>query len=265
MNQESDFELLSRARQGDSAAMEALLGRHETRVYRFALRMCGNEADAQDVMQETLLAAFKGVVTFRHEAQWSTWLYQVARSFCIKQRRGKKQQLPHAPLTSEEARHVSTDAAQVEGKAHARQMGEVIQAAMNVLSDDFREALVLRDVEGLSAEEAAQVVGIEVGALKSRLHRARFQLKKNLSAVLEDSPEELDCPGLKQAFSDYAASDIDQAACASIESHLKACARCHEACESLKRTVSLCRALPGGAVPLPVKAAVQKALRGAVP
>jgi len=137
----------------------------------------------------------------------------------------------------------------------------VIQAAMNTLEADQREAIVLRDIEGLSAEEAAQVVGIEVGALKSRLHRARVQLKLSLSAVLEDQTTELGCPELQQELLAYAASEIDQAACARIEAHLETCQRCTAACDALKRTVSMCRAIPSGEVPASVRAAVRHALR----
>jgi RNA polymerase sigma-70 factor (ECF subfamily) len=129
------------------------------------------------------------------------------------------------------------------------------------LQDDYREALVLRDVEGLSAEEAAGVVGIEVGALKSRLHRARMQLKQSLSAVLQEETTDIGCPELQQELTAYAASEIDQAACARIEQHLEKCPKCTAACEALKRTVSMCRAIPGGDVPAPVKAAVRQALR----
>ncbi len=258
----TDADLIERMRHGDAKATEALLGRHEQRIYRFGLRMCGNEDDARDVLQETLLAAFKNLGAFRGDAQLSTWLYQVARSFCIKQRRLREgEPATHESMEGAEAAAVPADASSADARAHARQVGEVIQAAMNSLEPDQREAVILRDVEGLSAEEAAQVVGIEIGALKSRLHRARIQLKLNLSAVLDDQNTELGCPELQQALVAYAASEIDQAACAQIEAHLERCPRCSAACESLKRTVSLCRAIPGGEVPAPVRAAVRHALR----
>ena len=160
-----------------------------------------------------------------------------------------------------EVNAIPTDSSGLDAKAHAREVGHVIQAAMNTLQDEQREALVLRDVEGLSAEEAADVVGIEVGALKSRLHRARIQLKQSLAAVLDDQNTDLGCPELQAELSAYAASEIDQAACARIEAHLEKCARCTAACDSLKRTVSMCRAIPGGEVPAPVRAAVRHALR----
>lgn len=258
----TDAQLLEQVKKGDPKAMDQLLSRHEQKIYRFGLRMCGNEDDARDVLQETLLAAFKNLGTFRGDAQLSTWLYQVARSFCIKHRRRREGEPAHLEsMEGSEVKAIPTDSSSLETKAHAREVGHVIQAAMNTLQLDHREALVLRDVEGLSAEEAAEVVGIEVGALKSRLHRARVQLKQSLAAVLEDQTTELGCPELQSELSAYAASEIDQAACARIEAHLEKCPRCTAACDSLKRTVSMCRAIPGGEVPAPVRAAVRQALR----
>lgn len=265
MSSKAELDLMTAARNGDAKAMERLLALHEPRIYRFGLRMCGNEADARDVLQETLLTAFKNISSFRGDSQLSTWLFQVARSFCIKQRRRREgEPATHDSLEDASARSVASESTGPDGRTHARQVGEVIQAAIGTLSDDYREALVLRDVEGMSAEEAAEVVGIEVGALKSRLHRARVQLKQSLAAVLEDQSTDLGCPELQQELSAYAASEIDQAACARIEQHLAGCSHCTAACDALKRTVSMCRAIPGGDVPAPVKAAVRAALTRAM-
>lgn len=258
----TDQQLLEALKKGDQRAIETLLSRHEARVYRFGLRMCGNEDDARDVLQETLLAAFKNLPTFRGDSQISTWLYQIARSFCIKQRRRREgEPTAHESVEAPEVKKLAGDEPQGDTKTHAKQMGQLIHAAIQTLQADHREALVLRDVEGLSAEEAADVVGIEVGALKSRLHRARMALKQQLSAVLEEHQDSIGCPELAQELSEYAASEIDQAACERIEAHLAKCSKCNAACESLKRTVSMCRAIPGGDVPAPVKAAVRQALR----
>ena len=82
-----DVELLRAAQTGDEAALDELLARHEKQVFRFGLRMCGSEEDARDVLQETLVAAFQGLPNFRGDADISTWLYQIARSFCSKARR----------------------------------------------------------------------------------------------------------------------------------------------------------------------------------
>jgi len=257
-----EAELLEKARAGDAGAVEELLKRHERSIYRFGLRMCGNEDAAREVLQETLLAAFKKVRAFRGDAALSTWLYQIARSFCVKQRRlHEGEPREHESVESPAARDVAAPESPADARAHARQVAELIQAGLRSLSDDAREVLVLRDVEGLSAEEAAAVLDVSVPALKSRLHRARLALSTQLAAVL-DAPQGAACPELAAELSAYAADEVDQAMCERIERHLQACAKCSAACESLKRTVSLCRAIPGGDVPAPVKAAVRAALRG---
>src|SRR5262249_18887636 len=147
--------------------------------------MCGNEEDARDVLQETLLAAFKGVRQFRGEAQLSTWLYQVARSFCTKaRRRGAGEPPQHESIEDAVARRVPAPGAGPEEVAHAREMVRVLQEALLALPESQREVVLLRDVEGLSAEEAARVVGIEVRALKSRLHRARAAMQARIAPLL---------------------------------------------------------------------------------
>ncbi|NMO18197.1 sigma-70 family RNA polymerase sigma factor [Pyxidicoccus fallax] len=263
----SEAELIAAARQGDDGALEELLNRHERQVYRFGLRMCGSEEDAKEVLQETLLTAFQGLHSFRGEAELSTWLYQVARTHCFRARR-RRAGVPeeHLPLDSAVASQVPAEASLPDDASHARQMGEVLQAAILALPDSYREALILRDVEGLSAEEAAKVVGIEVRALKSRLHRARMQLREHLATLLGENATAggPGCPELARELSGYAARDIDQATCVRLEDHLGRCPRCAEACESLKRTVSLCRRIPGDAVPAPVRTAVRQALMEAV-
>jgi RNA polymerase sigma-70 factor (ECF subfamily) len=225
---------------------------------RFGLRMCGNEDDAREVLQETLLAAFRNLASFRGEAALSTWLYQIARSFCIKERRRER---PSVALDSQ--REIAETAPPPDEKTHAREIGAALAAAIGALLPEHREVVVLRDVEGLSAEEAARVIGIEVGALKSRLHRARLDLRANLAALFGDGGEvggPSPCPELAQALSAYVAAEIDQATCAQIEEHIARCPRCAGACESLRRTLALCRRIPGDAVPAPVRAAVRHAL-----
>ena len=262
----TDEELLEAARNGDEEALEVLLARHEQRVFRFGLRMCGNEEDARDVLQETLLAAFRGVRQFRGDAQLSTWLFQVARSFCTKfRRRGAGEPARHEPLESAAARGVSVPASAPDDRAHAREMARVIQEALLALPDSQREVVLLRDVEGLTAEEAAAVVGIEVPALKSRLHRARMAMQERIAALLGvGSSDSAACPGLARELLTHPEGDLDQAACARLEQHLERCPRCGPACDELKRSVSLCRSLPGGGVPLEVRSQVRTALRAAV-
>jgi RNA polymerase sigma-70 factor (ECF subfamily) len=263
----TDGDLLSAAKAGEAAALEEILERHEKQVFRFGLRMCGSEDEAREVLQETLLAAFKGLRDFRGDAQLSTWLFQIARSFCQKRRRRAiGEPAKTLPLDSPEAAAVPTQAAAPDERAHAREIGELLQAAVLGLPAAHREVILLRDVEGLSADEAAKVLGLEVGALKSRLHRARLDLRERLSTLLgTGTPEGVPspCPELANELVAYAGADIDQPACARIEEHLARCPRCAGACAALQRTVSLCREIPGGEVPAAIRSAVRKALRDA--
>jgi RNA polymerase sigma-70 factor (ECF subfamily) len=217
--------------------------------------MCGDEESAREVLQETMLAAFRNLPGFRGQASLSTWLYQIARSFCIKERRGER------PMST-----IGTDlpdqAPPPDLQVQAGEIGQALAAAIRELPAEQREVLVLRDVEGLSAQEAADVIGIEVGALKSRLHRARMALRQILAGVVAATPEP--CPELAQELTAYAASEIDQATCVKIEQHLARCPHCTGACDALKRTVSMCKSIPGGAIPAPIRAAVRGAILDAI-
>ncbi len=259
----STAELLRNARAGDRGAVEALLALHEPQVYRFSLRMCGNPEDAREVLQETLVTAFKGIRDFRGEAELSTWLYQVARSFCIKARRRRVgEPLQKDSLDAPEAKQVADEAeAAPDARAHAREVGTVLKAALATLPDHYREVILLKDVEGLSAEEVAEVVGENVPGVKSRLHRARLELRRLLSAVLEaEAPTEAPCPALAEQLAGYAGGDIDQSTCEQMEAHMKTCPSCTEACDQLKSTVMLCRRVEGDEVPPPIRAAVLRAV-----
>jgi len=253
---DDDRALIDAARAGDRAAIDELLASYEPAIYRFGLRMCGDEESAREVLQETMLAAFQHLPGFRGDASLSTWLYQIARSFCIKERRGQR---PMAGLDERVADSAPTPDRQV----HAREIGVALAKAITALPAEQREVLVLRDVEGLSADEAAQVIGIEVGALKSRLHRARMALREALVGVLDARATE-PCRELAHELTAYAGAEIDQATCAQIETHLSGCVRCAGACDALKRTVSMCRSIPGGTVPSPVRAAVRAAILDAI-
>ena len=258
----SELELLAAAHRGEADAVDELLARHEKQVYRFGLRMCGNEEDARDVLQETLLAAFRGIGDFRGDSRLSTWLYQIASSFCSKsRRRGAGEPERYEPVEAAEAQGVAAEGDQPDALAHAKEIGKVLQAAILALSPASREVVVLRDVEGLSAEEAAKVLGVEVGALKSRLHRARLELRERLGHLLEPdaSPGPALCPELADVLRE-ASGEIDQAACARVEHHLASCRRCGSAEQGLQRAVEHCRLLPGGEVPGRVQVAVRQAL-----
>jgi RNA polymerase sigma-70 factor (ECF subfamily) len=169
----TDRDLLAAARQGDAAALEALLVRYQPHLYRFGLRMCGNEDDAGEVAQESLISMARSLRDFRGDAAVSSWLYTIARSFCIKKRRRGK----FAPAREESLDAPGIDAAHrladpapgPEQTTSNRELQQALTRAIDALEPAQREVLVLRDLEGLSAPEVAKILEISVDAVKSRL------------------------------------------------------------------------------------------------
>jgi RNA polymerase sigma-70 factor (ECF subfamily) len=265
----SDDELLMAARRGDAAALEALLLRYQPHLYRFGLRMCGNVEDAGDVAQESLISMARSLRDFRGESSVSSWLYTIARRFCIKKRRRSK----FAPareesldaLGSAAAEHLADPAPSPEQTATNRELSTVLTNAIDALDPDQREVLVLRDVEGLSAPEVAKVVGISVDAVKSRLHRARVAVRQALAPALgladSDTARGSMCPDVLALFSQHLEGDLHPSVCAEMEAHLAQCTHCRGTCESLKRTLAVCRQLPTPEVPASVAASVRAAIQ----
>lgn len=270
-------ELLARARAGEPGALDALIEAHQAQVFRFGLRMCRNEADAEDVLQETLLALARGIHDLRGTASVSTWLFAVARSFCIKKRRRRKgapketDSLEDAGAGEGSGQALEEPGAGPEGLAAEKEIQRALEHALRRLEPSQREVLVLRDVEGLTAPEVAEIVGVGVAAVKSRLHRARLALRDELAPLLDlpaaptptpASPPS-GCPDVLRLFSRHLEDEIDAELCARMERHLDDCPRCRGACDSLKRSLLVCRS--GGATPhAPVPAAVQARIRRAL-
>jgi RNA polymerase sigma-70 factor (ECF subfamily) len=263
----TDGELLAAARQGDAAALETLLVRYQPQLYRFGLRMCGNENDAGDVAQESLISMARSLRDFRGDASVSSWLYTIARRFCIKKRRRSK----FAPAREESLDAPGIDAAQrladpapsPEQAATNRELQHALTLAIDRLEPAQREALVLRDIEGLSAAEVARVLGVSVDAVKSRLHRARVAVRQALAPVLaapSDEPRDPMCPDVVMLFSQHLEGDIDPTVCATMEAHLARCPRCRGTCDSLRRTLAVCRQLPTPEVPASIAASIRAAI-----
>jgi RNA polymerase sigma-70 factor (ECF subfamily) len=266
-----DTQLLAAAQGGDRKALEALIERHQRRVYRFGLKMCRNPEDAQDILQETLLAAARSIKDFRGASSVSTWLYTIARSFCIKRRRRSK----FAPETEEsldsldpdqEARQVMDPARAPDEELEGRQVEGALEEAIGRLDPMYREVLVLRDVEGLSAPEVSEVLGLSVEAVKSRLHRARVAVREAVAPLLVPGPGAREapaagCPDIVQLFSRHLEGEISGNLCAEMERHLAGCPTCTARCDSLQRTLAICRNTALPVVPDPIQDTVRKALR----
>lgn len=269
MQDDTEESLLERSRGGDPKALEELLGRHQAQIYRFGMKLCRNPDDAADVVQETLLAMARGIRDFRGASSLSTWLFTVARSHCIKKRRRSKfAPSGEASLEQEGAReaHGLADHAKHPDEALAgREIEVALERAIGKLDPMYREVLVLRDGEGLTAPEVAEVLGLSVQAVKTRLHRARLAVREEL-APLMDVPEASAptgmCPDVLTTFSRHLEGEIDSDVCSAMEKHLDACPRCRGACDSLRRTLLLCRTAASDVeVPLAVQRSVRHALR----
>jgi len=261
-----DATLLAAARTGDRQALEQLLTRHQAQVFRFGKKMCRNDEDAQDILQETLLAAVRTLPEFRGASSISTWLYTIARSFCIKKRRTSK----FAPAAVESLEQHAERAAELpdprhnpEDEAASSQLRGALDEAIGGLEPMYREVLVLRDVEGLPASEVAEVLSLSVEAVKSRLHRARVAVREQLAPLLlqEGAPApDRACRDVVELFSRRLEGEIDGNACAELEEHLKSCATCRGRCDSLRATLALCKNAGEAQVPPAVERSVRRAL-----
>lgn len=270
MQDEADRELLAQARAGDAQALEKLLERHQAQVYRFGLKMCRDPEDAKDVLQDTLLAMARGVRDFRGASSISTWLYTIARSHCIKKRRKSKfapeEERSLDTEVAPEARRLADPARAPDEELAGRQVEQALEHAVAALEPMYREVLVLRDVEGLTAPEVAEVLGVSVQAVKSRLHRARLAVRAEVAPLLgipgDSAAAPGTCPDVLTLFSQHLEDEISAQVCAEMERHIEVCARCRGACDSLKHTLALCRtAGPAVDVPASVQASVKVALR----
>ncbi len=265
----SDADLLQAARKGDAESLEALIRRYQPRVLRFGTRMCGDREDAQDVVQETLLTMARSVRDFRGESSVSTWLYTIARSFCIKKRRRSKFAPAH-PISldapeGEQLQGLSDLGPSPERAAYGREIGAALDAGIASLDPGQREVLLLRDVEGLSAPEVGTVLGLSVDAVKSRLHRARLAVRHHMAPLLgvpvDTPPPSSGCPDVLMLFSRHLEGEIGHDTCEEMEAHLGGCEACRGACDSLRRSIALCRATPEERVPAAVADSVRAAIR----
>ena len=268
----TDHALLDAARRGDRSAIDALLERHQARIYRFGMKMCRNPEDAQDVLQETLLAMARSVGDFREESSISTWLYSIARGFCVKKRRKSKfapERLGSLETDVPAEVHRLLDPRRLPDEELAdKELQEALEKSIDSLDPIYREVLLLRDFEGLTASETAEALGVSLDAVKSRLHRARLAVRSAMAPLVseeEEKPAPGGCPDVLTLYSRHLEGEIGAAVCAEMEKHIAACARCRARCQTLKQVVALCRANPSEPVPEPVQQSVRAALRRLLP
>ena len=193
-----ELRAIAQAKKGDADAFAFLVETYETSVYRLALRMCGNAHDAEEVAQEAFVAAWKGMPAFRGESKFSSWLYQLTTNAAIDFLRREKRHRATTPIEDEVDLAAPGTPQQA---AEAAEVRQTLQQALDTLTPEHREIFLLRQMRQLSYEEIGQLLGLEAGTVKSRLSRAKKQLREILtkkgnlfapSSVLEKGEEEED-------------------------------------------------------------------------
>ena len=166
---------------------ETLANEHKDAVYRQMIRVCGNREDAEDVLIEALLKAYRHLDQLRDSAAFRSWLAQIAKRVCWRLK-AREALLPLLQLSAleHEGKQVSARESSVEEQMASQQMAQVIGEAVDALPPQYRDVYQLRDVEDLPGSEVAQRLGISLAAMKSRLHRARELLRQHLDAALTD-------------------------------------------------------------------------------
>ena len=184
MTRDEEKILIERILAGEADLFEPLVKAHQDGVYNLALRMLKNEQDAMDAAQEAFLRAWRSLGSFRGESKFSVWLYRLASNVCLDMLR-RSGRLRADSLTDEEGAEAELpdESADPQRALERRELTAAVRQGLDALPPDFRQALVLRDINGLTYEEIAQVTGLEAGTVKSRIFRARRKLAAHLQAA----------------------------------------------------------------------------------
>jgi RNA polymerase sigma-70 factor (ECF subfamily) len=251
-------------RRGDDAAMEQALALLQNTVFSFSMRVCGQREDAEDTMQEVLLKSVPHLPKFDSPKALVVWLYKVAKNRCLMSRRRSKF-APRQDLSLEELMpdrkelEQLSDQGSINPEAFAirsEQAGR-LREAIQKLPSQYRIVLVLRDMEGLTDDEVAEITGLRAGTVRVRLHRARLFVRKELMKALKlrsgrtapssraaEAPRPARCKAMFAELSEYLDEQLDDSLCDELEKHLDGCRPCQAFVASLEATIEQCRRSP---------------------
>ena len=187
----TDLEAVSRAKDGDADSFRLLVERHSRPIFRVAYRMTGNEHDADDVVQEAFLRAYRQIDRFEERANFSTWLHRIAINCALDLLRARTRHDKHHIHESEDgemSRTFQSDAPQPDRLLLSAEMQQAVSAALERLSGNERTAFVLRHFEGMPVEEIGRTLGIQVGAAKHTIFRAVRKLRESLEPFVRSTP-----------------------------------------------------------------------------
>ncbi|MFC1884462.1 RNA polymerase sigma factor [Thermodesulfobacteriota bacterium] len=191
----SDHQLIADFKDGSMDAMDKIVERYETRLFTFGRKMCGNIQDAEDIVQETFLSAFRYLNSFREETKLINWLFKIAARACMKKRRKKK---------CEPDGHLSLDSFYTEEGGNSTyeipdwsndpsdnvlrsELGQIIDKAMQSLPPNYRIIFNLRDIQGFNTEETSEILDISIASVKTGLHRARLFMRDKISSLYKEA------------------------------------------------------------------------------
>lgn len=247
---------------GDDAAVEQALALLQNTVFSFSMRVCGHREDAEDTMQEVLLKSVPQLPKFDSPKALVVWLYKVAKSRCLMNRR-KSKFAPSSELSLEqlmpdrkELEQLSADG-KINPESFAIRSEEAsrLRNAVQKLPPQYRIVLVLRDMEGLTDEEVAEITGLRAGTVRVRLHRARLFVRKELMKTwtarvdtktrpqlpLHHDSRPGRCKAMFAELSDYLDEQLDDSLCEDLERHMAGCEPCQAFIATLKATIEQCR------------------------
>src|SRR4030042_1740590 len=187
MHRNDDFDLISSFKRGDKSAFEEIVLRYQNRIYNLCIYMLGNIHEAEDVAQDTFIKAYQNLNKFKPDSSLHTWLYRIAVNTCIDYKR--KPFFESLFKSSKEGDEFVADhpsySPSPERLYESEQIGKAIHLALGRLSEKLRTVIVLKEIEGLSYGEIAEVLGVSIGTVKSRISRAREELKELLKKFRE--------------------------------------------------------------------------------
>jgi RNA polymerase sigma-70 factor (ECF subfamily) len=267
---EDEQRLFERVRAGDRRSLERLLALASEPAYRYGRTFCGNPHDAEDVMQEVLMALARSIPRYRGEASIGTWAYTVARRACMKRRRRRRgeparlETLEPRPGGGGGALAIADPSGEPEGMLARRELERALDRAIAVLPAGQRDVLWMRDVEGMPTERVARALKLHPTAVKSRLHRARLALRELLAPHVEAAAAPAHCPDTATVLSRYLEGELDAGACRRLGAHVAACPACARVCDSLRAALLACRRFGAARPPREVREGVRVAIRRAM-
>lgn len=191
LNADDEAPLIAEARNGSSVAIEQLVGRYERRVFRLAQNITGNHEDAEEVVQNAFVKAFRNLASFRGDSRFYTWLVRITLNEALMKIRGQRFNSVSVDDTKDAEDHMPREledwGPNPEQRYSQEELRRILEASIGELAPGYRIVFQLRDVEGLTTEETARAVGLSVAAVKSRLARARAQLRDSLDIYFRAS------------------------------------------------------------------------------